>query len=219
MALPPPPPAGARRRLRRGGAGGRPRRARGAGARPDAGGAASARHGPRLARGRRLRGHRDLPAIPARAGGGDPDGRRALLRRPRRHGARRRRHHRLGGHEVRPRPRGRTRVGRAPGRRGARPRAPARADRAAPDRGLHRVPARPLSPLHWAAGLSTLRFAPFIAVVVLAAPVRAFACSLLGATLLDGGGPAVRIVTGGTLLALVVPLLHPGFRRWLFARP
>lgn len=78
-------------------------------------------------------------------------------------------------------------------------------------------PIGPLSPLHWAAGLSSLRFAPFLAVVIAAAPLRAFACSLFGATLLEGQGSRFWLVIVGSLVALALPLAHRGFRRWLFA--
>ena len=42
-----------------------------------------------------------------------------------------------------------------------------------------------LAPFHWGAGLSSIRFAPFALAIVLGAPVRAFAFSALGATIVD----------------------------------
>jgi uncharacterized membrane protein YdjX (TVP38/TMEM64 family) len=80
-------------------------------------------------------------------------------------------------------------------------------------------PFGPLSPLHWAAGLTSLRFLPFLAVVLAAAPVRALALSLLGARLAETRGPIFACVTLGFLAATLLPLAHPGVRRWLFDAP
>jgi uncharacterized membrane protein YdjX (TVP38/TMEM64 family) len=79
-------------------------------------------------------------------------------------------------------------------------------------------PVGPLSPFHWAAGLSSMRFVPFLVVVILASPVRAFAYSLFGSALLDADWTEFVAIAGGLLVATGIPLLHGGFRRWVFGR-
>lgn len=75
-----------------------------------------------------------------------------------------------------------------------------------------------LSPLHWGAGLSSIRFAPFAAAIVLGAPVRAFAFSAFGAALVDPGTTEFRTVTVGLVAALLLPLASRPVRRRLFVR-
>src|SRR5262245_30893823 len=76
-----------------------------------------------------------------------------------------------------------------------------------------------MAPFHWGAGLSSIRFAPFALAIVLGAPVRAFAFSALGATIVDPTTPEFRIVCGGLAIAVLVPLAIPSVRRRLWARP
>jgi phospholipase D1/2 len=73
-----------------------------------------------------------------------------------------------------------------------------------------------LSPFHWAAGLSSIRFASFAGALVLGAPVRAFAYSAFGAALADPGAPAFRTVSLGLAALALLPLALPGVRRRLF---
>lgn len=73
-----------------------------------------------------------------------------------------------------------------------------------------------LSPFHWGAGLSSLRFAPFAAALVLGAPVRAFAFSVVGASLVAGHGTTLWLASGAVALALAVPLAFPQVRRRFF---
>jgi uncharacterized membrane protein YdjX (TVP38/TMEM64 family) len=73
-----------------------------------------------------------------------------------------------------------------------------------------------LAPLHWAAGLSPVRPAPFALALCLGAPVRAFAYSAFGATLSDTGSPAFWIASGALVAALVVPLVMTDLRTRLW---
>lgn len=74
-----------------------------------------------------------------------------------------------------------------------------------------------LAPFHWGAGLSSIRFAPFMAALLVGAPVRAFAFSAFGAAIVDPGTPEFRAVCLGLGCLAVVPLLIPAVRRRLFA--
>jgi uncharacterized membrane protein YdjX (TVP38/TMEM64 family) len=74
-----------------------------------------------------------------------------------------------------------------------------------------------LAPFHWGAGLSSLRFAPFALALVLGAPVRCFALSALGASLVEGRSAAFWLVAVALLGAMLVPLAVPAVRRRLFA--
>jgi uncharacterized membrane protein YdjX (TVP38/TMEM64 family) len=76
-----------------------------------------------------------------------------------------------------------------------------------------------LAPFHWGAGLSSIRFAPFALAIVLGAPVRAFAFSALGATIIDPTTPEFRAVFLGLAAVVLVPLAIPAVRRRLWARP
>lgn len=73
-----------------------------------------------------------------------------------------------------------------------------------------------LSPLHWGAGLSSIRFTSFVVALVLGAPVRAFAFSTFGAALADPSTPEFRTVTLGLAALALLPLAHTGVRRRLF---
>jgi uncharacterized membrane protein YdjX (TVP38/TMEM64 family) len=74
-----------------------------------------------------------------------------------------------------------------------------------------------LAPFHWGAGLSSIRFTPFVVALMLGAPVRAFAFSAFGAAILDPGTPEFRAICVGLGALAVLPLLFPGVRRKLFA--
>ena len=79
-------------------------------------------------------------------------------------------------------------------------------------------PMGPMTPVHWAAGLSSIPALAFVLSVCIGGPVRAGAYSFLGSTLLDFGSP--RFVAAAAILAAVVllPLLHRGTRRRLVSR-
>ena len=74
-----------------------------------------------------------------------------------------------------------------------------------------------LAPFHWGAGLSSIRFTPFVVALMLGAPVRAFAFSAFGAAILDPGTPEFRAICIGLGALAVLPLLFPGVRRKLVA--
>jgi uncharacterized membrane protein YdjX (TVP38/TMEM64 family) len=74
-----------------------------------------------------------------------------------------------------------------------------------------------LAPFHWGAGLSSIRFAPFVLAIVLGAPVRAFAFAALGATFADPTTAEFRWITLALAAVMLVPLAIPGVRRRLFA--
>lgn len=75
-----------------------------------------------------------------------------------------------------------------------------------------------LSPFHWGAGLSSIRFTSFVVAIVLGAPVRAFAFSAFGAALVDPTTPEFRVVSLGLAGLILLPLAVPAIRRRLFAR-
>jgi uncharacterized membrane protein YdjX (TVP38/TMEM64 family) len=78
-------------------------------------------------------------------------------------------------------------------------------------------PAGILTPLHWAAGLSSLPLRPFVVAIVLGSPVRAFAYACFGAVLAEPWSPAFVGTTAGLAVASLVPLAFPGVRRQIFA--
>ena len=73
-----------------------------------------------------------------------------------------------------------------------------------------------LSLMHWGAGLSSIRFAPFAVALVLGAPVRAFAFSAFGAALVDPAAAEFRIISLGFAALVLLPLAIPAVRRRLF---
>jgi uncharacterized membrane protein YdjX (TVP38/TMEM64 family) len=79
-------------------------------------------------------------------------------------------------------------------------------------------PMGPMTPVHWAAGLSSIPVLAFALAVCIGGPVRAGAYSFLGSTLLDLGSP--RFLAAAAVLAavLILPLAHPGLRRRLTTR-
>jgi uncharacterized membrane protein YdjX (TVP38/TMEM64 family) len=72
-----------------------------------------------------------------------------------------------------------------------------------------------MTPLYFAAGLSRIRFAPFLAVCALAGPFRAALYAAFGAQLTDLGSPRFWVATGALAAAALLPLAHPRVRRWL----
>lgn len=79
-------------------------------------------------------------------------------------------------------------------------------------------PMGPMSPFHWAAGLSSIPLRRFLLVILVAGSFRAFAYSLFGSTLLDVGSPEFYIATVGLLAVVVLPLCHRGLREKVLAR-
>jgi uncharacterized membrane protein YdjX (TVP38/TMEM64 family) len=73
-------------------------------------------------------------------------------------------------------------------------------------------PLGPMAPLFWAAGFAAVPVAGFLLAVALGAPVRAFAFSFFGSTLLDPGTPRFWVATIVLLGVALLPLAHPGFR-------
>lgn len=73
-----------------------------------------------------------------------------------------------------------------------------------------------LAPFHWGAGLSSIRFAPFALAIVLGSPVRAFAFSALGATIVDPRTPEFLAVCVGLGSLVLLPLTIPRVRRHLW---
>jgi uncharacterized membrane protein YdjX (TVP38/TMEM64 family) len=68
-------------------------------------------------------------------------------------------------------------------------------------------PMGPLAPLHWGAGLSPLSLGSFVGALALGAPVRAFAYSFFGESLLDTGSTEFRVAAFVLVGAIVVPML------------
>ena len=78
--------------------------------------------------------------------------------------------------------------------------------------------AHPLGPLswsHWAAGFSSIRLGAFAVALALGAPVRAFAMSYLGSTLVQPHAMNLMVMVGALLAIVTLPVLHPGVRRRL----
>lgn len=68
-------------------------------------------------------------------------------------------------------------------------------------------PVGPLAPLHWGAGLSPISLGSFVGALALGAPVRAFAYSFFGESLLDTDSVAFRVAAIALAAAIVVPLV------------
>jgi uncharacterized membrane protein YdjX (TVP38/TMEM64 family) len=73
-------------------------------------------------------------------------------------------------------------------------------------------PIGPMAPMFWGAGFAAVPVVGFLVAVALAAPVRAFAYSFFGSTLLDPGTPRFWIATVVLVVVALLPLAHPGFR-------
>jgi uncharacterized membrane protein YdjX (TVP38/TMEM64 family) len=76
-------------------------------------------------------------------------------------------------------------------------------------------PMGPMSPIYWGAGFAALPALSFVVAVALTAPVRAFAYSFFGSTLLDPGAPRFWIATIVLAVVSLAPLAHRGFREKL----
>lgn len=73
-----------------------------------------------------------------------------------------------------------------------------------------------LTPSHLAAGLVGLKPGQFIIAVALASPIRAVPFVFLGTAILDLTLVQSLLVAGVMLVTFILPLLHPGFRRWVW---
>ena len=79
-------------------------------------------------------------------------------------------------------------------------------------------PMGPLSPLHWAAGISAIRWHRFLVAIALAGFVRAYIYASFGATLLDIGSQEFYTASLALLVAALLPLFHPGIRAKVLGR-
>ena len=79
-------------------------------------------------------------------------------------------------------------------------------------------PLGPMSPFHWGAGLASMSWLAFFAVVLVAGPARAFLLSTLGASLAEPRSLGFWVATAAVGAALVLPLAHPAVRRRLLRR-
>jgi uncharacterized membrane protein YdjX (TVP38/TMEM64 family) len=79
-------------------------------------------------------------------------------------------------------------------------------------------PIGPMTPFHWGAGLASVAWLPFLAVVLVAGPTRAFLLSSLGASLAEPSSPRFWLTTAILLAIVVLPLAHPGLRQRLLLR-
>jgi uncharacterized membrane protein YdjX (TVP38/TMEM64 family) len=75
-----------------------------------------------------------------------------------------------------------------------------------------------MTPLYFAAGLSRIRLAPFLAACAIAGPFRAGLYAWFGSQLVDFGSPRFWAATGVLVAAALLPLAHPRVRRWLLVR-
>ena len=73
-------------------------------------------------------------------------------------------------------------------------------------------PAGPMSPVFWGAGFAALPVVSFVLVVAVTAPVRAFAYSFFGSTLLEPGSPRFWVASIVLATAALAPLAHPAVR-------
>jgi len=79
-------------------------------------------------------------------------------------------------------------------------------------------PLGPMTAFHWGAGLASVAWLPFLAVVLVAGPARAFLLSSLGASLAEPFSPRFWATAVGLAAAVLLPLAHPGIRRRLLPR-
>lgn len=76
-------------------------------------------------------------------------------------------------------------------------------------------PVGPMTPIYWGAGFAAVPVVTFLFAVAIAAPIRAFAYSFFGSTLLEPGTPRFWIASVLLALAALAPLAHPGIRAGL----
>lgn len=76
-------------------------------------------------------------------------------------------------------------------------------------------PMGPMTPIYWGAGFAAVPAVTFLLTVAVTAPIRAFAYSFFGSTLLEPGTPRFWIASILLALAVLAPLAHPGLRAGL----
>jgi uncharacterized membrane protein YdjX (TVP38/TMEM64 family) len=79
-------------------------------------------------------------------------------------------------------------------------------------------PVGPMTAFHWGAGLASVAWLPFVAVVLVAGPARAFLLSSFGASLEEPQSPRFWATTIALAAAVLLPLAHPGLRQRLLPR-
>ncbi len=73
-------------------------------------------------------------------------------------------------------------------------------------------PMGPMSPFHWAAGVSSIRAHRFLIALGLAGLARAATCSYFGSSLVDIGSRDFYLSTTLLLTVVFIPLIHPTLR-------
>jgi uncharacterized membrane protein YdjX (TVP38/TMEM64 family) len=79
-------------------------------------------------------------------------------------------------------------------------------------------PLGPLTPVHWGAGLASVSWLAFLAVVLVGGPTRAFLLSSFGASLVEPRSPLFWLAGAALAVALLLPLAHPRVRAYLLRR-
>ena len=77
-------------------------------------------------------------------------------------------------------------------------------------------PASPMTLVHWASGMSSMGFVPFVIALIMGSFLRSALFSFFGSSLLAVGSFQFWLTSGLLLAVIVVPLLHPKIRSWLF---
>lgn len=78
-------------------------------------------------------------------------------------------------------------------------------------------PMGPMTPVFWGAGFAAVPAVTFLLTVAVTAPIRAFAYSFFGSTLLEPGTPRFWIASFLLAAAALAPLAHPGIRARLMS--
>lgn len=79
-------------------------------------------------------------------------------------------------------------------------------------------PMGPMTPFHWAAGLSSIRALPFAIAITVGGFFRSFAYALFGSTLTDIGSKEFFIASGVLVMVAALPLLNREIRETVLAR-
>lgn len=77
-------------------------------------------------------------------------------------------------------------------------------------------PLGPMSPAHWAAGLTAIPVPAFVLAVMFGGPLRAGVYSIFGSSLVEGASPLFYTMLALVLGVILLPLAHPSVRRRLF---
>jgi uncharacterized membrane protein YdjX (TVP38/TMEM64 family) len=76
----------------------------------------------------------------------------------------------------------------------------------------------PMTPFHWAAGLSSIRALPFAIAITVGGFFRSFAYALFGSTLTDIGSREFFIASGALVMVAALPLLNREVRETVLGR-